>query len=68
MALRTSGSETQSTIQRTESGVAATAAAEMHPVQDALAYVREYAREKPDAAALWCFGLGFVAGWKLKLW
>jgi hypothetical protein len=30
--------------------------------------MRDYAREKPEIAALWCFGLGFVLGWKLKLW
>lgn len=43
-------------------------AAEMQPMQDAIAYVREYARQKPDMAALWCFGIGFVLGWKLKPW
>jgi len=28
----------------------------------------EYARERPEVVALWAFGLGFVLGWKLKLW
>jgi len=37
-------------------------------VEDMLAYLRDYAREKPDVAALWCFGIGFVLGWKLKPW
>lgn len=32
------------------------------------AFLKAYAREKPDVAALWCFGLGFVIGWKLKPW
>jgi hypothetical protein len=36
--------------------------------RDFLHYLREYARENPETAALWCFGLGFVLGWKLKLW
>ena len=35
---------------------------------DMLDYLREYAREKPEVVALWCFGIGFVLGWKLKPW
>lgn len=40
----------------------------MRPSEDILGYLREYAREKPDVAAAWCFGIGFVLGWKLKPW
>jgi hypothetical protein len=29
---------------------------------------REYGRERPEIVALWCFGIGFVLGWKLKPW
>jgi hypothetical protein len=36
--------------------------------RDVVQYMREYARENPEAAALWCFGIGFVLGWKLKIW
>jgi hypothetical protein len=36
--------------------------------QDLLEYLKEYAREKPEVAALWCFGIGFILGWKLKPW
>jgi hypothetical protein len=36
--------------------------------RDIVQYLREYARENPESAALWCFGIGFVLGWKLKLW
>ena len=35
---------------------------------DLLGYFREYAREKPEVAACWCLGIGFVLGWKLKPW
>lgn len=38
------------------------------PMEDIISYLRTYAREKPDVAALWCFGIGFVLGWKLKPW
>lgn len=41
---------------------------ELAPVHDLVEYLREYAREKPEMAALWCFGIGFVLGWKLKPW
>jgi len=35
---------------------------------DIVEYVTEYARENPGTAALWCIGVGFVLGWKLKPW
>lgn len=44
---------------------------ELEPVEmgrDVIEYLREYARENPESAALWCFGIGFVLGWKLKIW
>ena len=34
----------------------------------ALEHFREYGRERPGVVALWCVGIGFVLGWKLKLW
>jgi hypothetical protein len=39
-----------------------------HPVDDLVEYVVSYARQKPEVAALWCLGIGFVLGWKLKPW
>lgn len=36
--------------------------------QDVSQYLRQYAREQPEMAALWCLGIGFVLGWKLKPW
>lgn len=41
---------------------------ELEVARDVVDYLKEYAREKPEVAALWCFGLGFVLGWKLKMW
>jgi len=44
---------------------------EMEPAEighDMVEYLREYARENPETAALWCFGIGFILGWKLKIW
>lgn len=40
----------------------------MHPTQDLVDYAKAYARAKPEVAALWCFGVGFILGWKLKPW
>ncbi|MHB9068588.1 MAG: hypothetical protein ACYC4B_32865 [Pirellulaceae bacterium] len=31
-------------------------------------HLLEYGRERPGTVALWCLGIGFVLGWKLKLW
>jgi hypothetical protein len=36
--------------------------------EDAIEYLRNYVHEKPETAALWCLGIGFVLGWKLKPW
>ena len=38
------------------------------PSSELLEYVRQYARERPEVVALWCLGIGFVLGWKLKMW
>lgn len=36
------------------------------PAGDVVGLLRDYAREKPEVAAMWCFGLGMIVGWKLK--
>jgi hypothetical protein len=38
------------------------------PSSDLVEALRQYARERPKVVALWCLGIGFVLGWKLKLW
>jgi hypothetical protein len=40
----------------------------VRPVEDVLNYLREFAHDQPEVAAMWCFGIGFVLGWKLKPW
>ena len=40
----------------------------LRPSSDLIEYARQYAREKPEVVALWCLGIGFVLGWKLKIW
>ena len=35
---------------------------------DLVECARQFAREKPGVVALWCLGVGFVLGWKLKPW
>lgn len=44
------------------------AARELKPLEDLTAYVQEYARQRPETVALACIGVGFILGWKLKLW
>ncbi len=36
------------------------------PAQDLASQLIAYAKRKPDVAAMWCFGLGVVVGWKLR--
>jgi hypothetical protein len=40
----------------------------LRPPAHLLEYFRQYARERPEVVALWCLGIGFVLGWKLKIW
>jgi hypothetical protein len=37
-------------------------------VHDAIEYTRDRIRANPEAAALWCFGIGFILAWKIKPW
>lgn len=41
---------------------------DLQPGKDLLDYAQAYAREKPEVVAMWCFGIGFILGWKLKPW
>ncbi len=36
------------------------------PAKDLFSLAKSYAKEKPDVAACWAFGLGVIVGWKLK--
>lgn len=40
----------------------------LRPSRDLVEYVQQYARERPVVVGLWCLGIGFVLGWKLKPW
>ena len=40
----------------------------LRPNGDLVEYFRQYTRERPEVVALWCLGIGFVLGWKLKIW
>lgn len=45
-----------------------TAEDSLQPLDDLLCYAKTYAKERPEVCALWCFGIGFILGWKLKPW
>lgn len=38
------------------------------PTSDMREYFQQYTRERPEVVVLWCLGIGFVLGWKLKPW
>jgi hypothetical protein len=58
------------TMENTERNRYANIAAdeELSASEAAVTILKEYARERPEVVALWCFGIGFVLGWKLKPW
>ena len=62
-----SSTEEQTIPQSQNKTQARTTPSERTP-KSALEHFQEYGRERPGIAALWCFGIGFVLGWKLKLW
>jgi len=41
---------------------------ELHVLDDLQCYTKKYIQQRPEAAALFCLGIGFVLGWKLKPW
>ena len=62
---------TQTPNKSTNSRQAAAAQTMEDPIEvgrDLVQYAREYVRENPETAAVWCFGIGFLLGWKLKIW
>lgn len=36
------------------------------PARDLVGLLQDYARSRPEVAAVWCFGLGLFIGWKLR--
>ena len=62
-----SSTEEQTVPQSQNEIRARTAPSEPTP-KSALEHFQEYGRERPEIVALWCLGIGFVLGWKLKLW
>ena len=69
MATQTQNQPTQSQNRRYQ-GMAQSAHGDdtLRPFNDLYQYFTDYARERPDVVALWCFGIGVVLGWKLKPW
>ena len=69
MPARTNGRRDLTPRQQRNPGNIREAFQHQHNVlDDALAYLRHFARHNPESAALWCLGIGFVLGWKLKPW
>ena len=36
------------------------------PARDIGRLLQDYAHDNPEVAAMWCFGIGLLVGWKLK--
>jgi len=68
MAAQTQSRQERGEMQRSQGGGNGSAENAMQPFDDLYKYFQNYARERPEVVALWCFGVGFVLGWKLKPW
>jgi len=64
----TSTNQATTNTQTNERGGTVDNRADLEPGPDMIDYLKEYARQKPEVAALWCLGIGFILGWKLKPW
>jgi hypothetical protein len=63
-----SSSTAEYTVPDSENGTPEQVETRPRTTKSAWEHFREYERERPAIVALWCFGIGFVLGWKLKLW
>ena len=68
MASNTASMKSQANARPSDRPESGERSQELSLPQDLMDYFREYAREKPEVVALWCLGIGFVLGWKLKPW
>jgi hypothetical protein len=51
-----------------EEDTAASAERDITDVNSLRCYLEDYTRHNPGTVALWCLGVGFILGWKLKPW
>jgi hypothetical protein len=59
------GSSTQS---RESSGYTTPMSHDSQSQQNLVEHLTQFCKENPGTAAAWCFGIGFVLGWRLKPW
>ena len=59
---------TQNATGQDENRVQQLSHAGMSAGEAAVEYFKEYARERPEIVTMWAFGVGFVLGWKLRIW
>ena len=52
----------------TSSSVQRYGQSELGAAEAAVDLFKQYARERPEIVTMWAFGLGFVLGWKLRIW
>lgn len=56
------------TVPESENGTLEQAGTRLRTTKTALEHFREFERDRPGIVALWCLGIGFVLGWRLKPW
>lgn len=60
--------QARNTANRVRQAVASDQLVASDPLQAIVDSTRTYIRQNPENAALWCLGIGFILGWKLKPW
>jgi hypothetical protein len=58
----------ESTVRKSPNETAMRMELREETTRSALEHFHEYGRDRPGVVALWCVGIGFVLGWKLKPW
>lgn len=64
----TKKNDSASSVRSAQSSAGQAATIQLTELPELADYLKAYARNRPDVTALWCFGIGFVLGWKLKPW
>ena len=62
------GSYGSSTQSRESGGFPSSMGEPTSAQQNLVDHLTQFCKENPATAAAWCFGIGFVLGWRLKPW
>lgn len=62
------GSRETSSLEATGIGGTSSSLGMQEEPRSLMFHLQEFVKENPTSAAMWCFGIGFILGWRLKPW